>query len=287
MEAEAQEQMEQPEVVESEQQEGGAAEQVAEQVSEQVEPSEQSEDSAFEAGFSEARGDEPSKPASDLAPAQEPQLIAGFTEEQIRDAIAKAAEIDKLREQLPRVFGTLGSMKQSLDQLRNQPRASAQVQISKDKFARLSKEFPEMAELIAQDLSEALGSVSGPSVDPQEIRSELEKVKTELKQESEAKLLTVMHKDWRDVVKSQDFAQWTQTLPEEDRNELGNSWDATFIGDKLTEFKAWKDKTVASQQVKQKRLEAAITPKGGAAMSSTQTEMDAFLSGFKAVRGIK
>lgn len=276
-----QEQIEQPEVVADEQPQEAQAGAVEPQESA---PSEPSEDAAFEAGFNQAHSNEPEVVPE---PEPEPKLFAGLTEDQIREAVSKAAEVDKLREQTQRLFGTIGNFKQSLDQLRNQPRASAQVQISKDKFARLSKEFPEMAELIAQDLSEALGSVSGPSVDPQEIRSELEKVKTELKQESEAKLLTVMHKDWRDVVKSQDFAQWTQTLPEEDRNELGNSWDATFIGDKLTEFKAWKDKTVASQQVKQKRLEAAITPKGGAAMSSTQTEMDAFMSGFKAVRGVK
>jgi hypothetical protein len=252
----------------------------------------QDDAAAFEAGFNQAQGIQAPEP--EPAPPPEPALIAGMTEEQIKEAVAKAAEVDKLKEQQAKLFGTIGNFKQTLDQLKSAPKpTAAQVQLTKEKFARLSKDFPEMAELIAADLNEALqGAAVGADasqfegVVQQRVSSAVDQVKTEIQQQYEAKLLAIQHKDWRQVVTSNEFAQWTQTLPEDVRNELGSTWDSTFLGDKLTEFKAWKQQSATSAQTKQKRLEAAITPKGTPTTGSNQSEYDAFVSGFKSARGI-
>lgn len=263
-----------------------------EQAQEQEAAPVQSDDDAFMAGFNQANGIEPE--AKENKPEPEPeskQLIAGMTEDQLKELLEKAAEVDKLREQQAKVFGSLGSLKQSIDQLRNQPRPTATaVQVTKEKLKRLSETFPEMAEMIAEDLNGVLAGGAPASVDPAQFEELVEqKLSTKLQQtqqQFEARVLSVMHPDWKTVVPSPEFNQWKQSLPEEVREELDSSWDAEFIGSKLSEFKDWKSKTAASQQAKQRRLEAAIAPRGSA-QPPAQSDDDAFIAGFKQARGIK
>ena len=240
-------------------------------------------DEAFAAGFS---GEE-AKPIAEPEPDPEEQSIQDFLKE-FEELKAKAAEIDKLKEREQRIYGTLGSLKQSIDQLRSQPRPSATaVQVTKEKFAKLGQMFPEMAELLAEDLNGVLTGVGATPADPSQFEQTFDSKLTErlqqsqqaMQQQFEAKVLTVMHPDWRQVVPSPEFQQWKQSLPEETRAELDTSWDAEFIGSKLNEFKDWKSKATQGQQAKQRRLEAAITPKGGA-QAPVPTVEDAFIQGF-------
>ena len=237
-------------------------------------------EAAFAAGFSneEPVKEPPAEPA--------PQTVV-LTAEELADLKAKAAEIDKLKEREQRIYGTLGSLKQSIDQLRNQPRPSATaVQVTKANLSKLSEMFPEMADALAQDLN---GVLHTGSVDPAQFEQAVENRLNERLQQTqqmfETKVLSVVHPDWRQIVPSEDFQRWKQNLPEEVRTELDNSWDAEFIGSKLSEFKDWKGKATQGQQAKQRRLEAAITPRGNAQMPAP-TEDDAFLMGFKKARGL-
>lgn len=249
-------------------------------------------EAAFAAGFTgeeskpEAAQAEPLK-EEEPQPEPEPQTVT-LTAEELADLKAKAAEIDKLKEREQRIYGTLGSLKQSIDQLRNQPRPSATaVQLTKEKFAKLGQMFPEMAELLAEDLNGVLTGAGATPVDPAQfeqvveskLNERLQQSQQAMQQQFEAKVLTVMHPDWRQVVPSEEFQKWKQSLPEETKAELDNSWDAEFIGSKLTEFKDWKSKATQGQQAKQRRLEAAITPKGGA-QAPVPTVEDAFIQGF-------
>ena len=279
-------------VTEVSQDEQTQVEQVQEQAQEE-QAAAPSDDAAFEAGFHAAQGTEPPAQApKQEEPEPEPKpSMATITEEELNDLRARAAEVDKLKEQQAKVFGSLGSLKQSLDALRNQLRPTAtQVQITKDKLARLSQSFPEMAEMIAEDLNGVLSGAGAASVDTSQFEQNIEtKINERLQQaqqQFEAKVLGVMHPDWRQVVPSQEFQQWKETLPEDVREELNNSWDAEFIGSKLTEFKGWKNKLAESQKTKQRRLESAITPKGAAAAPAI-TDEDAFYAGFKEARGMR
>lgn len=244
-----------------------------------------SDDAAFEAGFNGV------DPAPEPEPEPEPpKLIAGMTEDQVKELLAKAAEVDKLREQQAKVFGSLGNLKQSLDALRSQPKPNpAQVQITKEKLARLSQAFPEMAEMIAEDLNGVLtgGAASAdPAQFEQVVESKLTERLQQQEQQFEAKVLTLMHPDWKKIVPSEEFGQWKQSLPTEVAQELDSSWSAEFIGEKLTQFKDWKSKLATSQQQKRNRLEQAMTPKS-AASPPVLTDDDAFIRGFKEARGIK
>lgn len=273
-------------------------EQATEQATAEVETTAEAEaaapvndDAAFEAGFNEAKGIEP-PPAPEPEPEPAPkQVIAGMTEEQVKALLEKAAEVDKLREQQAKVFGSLGSLKQSIDALRNQPKPTAtQVQITKDKLSRLGQMFPEMAEMLAEDLNGVLTGGAAAAVDTSKFEQEFEqKLQTKLEatqQQFEAKVLTLMHPDWKQIVAADEFGKWKQSLAPEVMAELDSSWDAEFIGSKIAEFKDWKSKTATSQQQKRSRLEQAITPRG-TPNPPAMTDDDAFIRGFKEARGIK
>lgn len=288
MSIEAHTEVNQPEI------ENAVTEQVTEPTQEVEVAAPVNDDAAFEAGFNSAMGIETPEPAEAQAPAVEPEpepepepqpVVAGYTQDQIKELLAKAAQVDKLQEQQDRIFGAIGNLKQSYEHLKNQPRPTA-MQVSK--LQKLGSMFPEMAELLEQDLSGV--AVGGSSVDPdqvsqiveQQVQSRLQKVQ----EQTEVKLLTIMHPDWKSVAPSDEFSKWKQAQPAEVQAQLDDSWDAEFLGSKLSEFKDWKKQTAASQQTKQRRLEAAITPKSVAAPVAP-SEDDAFIAGFKSARGIK
>jgi hypothetical protein len=233
-------------------------------------------DAAFEAGFSGVE----ETPEPEPEPAK---LIAGMTEDQLKELLAKAAEVDKLREQQNKAFGALGSLKQSIEQLRNQPRPKATaVQVTKEKFAKLSQMFPEMAEALAEDLNGVLTGSAPADVThiEQAVEQRLQERLEVQKMEFETKLLSTTHPDWQEVRSSPDFEKWMGLLKPEYAHQLQTTWDSRFVSDAMTEFKNWKSKAVQGQAQKKSRLEAAITPKGGP-VAPAKTLDDAFLEGFK------
>lgn len=261
------------------------------------------DDSGFDAGFAEARGEElPTEQepeqqeqvevAEEVAAEPEPEqqaatLIAGLTEEQVKELLLKAGQVDELSGQLRKAFGRLGEVNGEIQQLRQR----GGVKLSADKLKRLSAEYPELADALAEDLSGALeaGAPSGPAFDvngfSNAVEQRLSAQQQQMNQEIEKRLLTRAHRDWLDVVKSNDFQLWaTQVLPKEESTKLAETWDADFISDKLTEFKEFRDKSAKTQQSKQKRLEAAVAPRGGAPTQAIQSEEEAFAKAFKGVR---
>jgi hypothetical protein len=235
------------------------------------------DDAAFLAGFN---GDEVAeeKPADP----EPPPTMFGFTEDQFKELFAKAQEVDRLKEREAKVFGTLGSLKQTLDNLRQQqPQATAKV--TKESLKRLSAEFPEMAEMLADDLS-GLSVQSGSGVDSDVVERVVNERMDRASKEYETKLLTVMHRDWKQVVQTPEFTQWKETLPAEQRDVLENGWDAVSIGEGISAFKEWKSKAAQSSASNKRRLEAAVTPRSSA-RAVTMTDDDAFMEGFNKARG--
>lgn len=250
----------------------------AEQEREQVEPVESPEkDDSFEQGFNTVKGIE--------SPEPEPEpLFAGYTKAQLDELFEKSKEVDKLRERESKVFGTLGSLKQSIEAIRSQPAATPAARLNLEgKLSRLEAEFPEMASILREDLAEAFESAgqTSQSVDVEKVIGDR---LAERERAMEIRLVGMRHKDWREVVKTPEFEQWKGTLAPDELENLGNSWNAEEIADGLDKFKSWRDASVEKRQSRQQKLQAAITPKGGR-QATTSTETDAFLAGFRAVRG--
>lgn len=243
---------------------------------EQVETPAQADDSGFEAGFNSAIGIE------EPAPEPEPEelVFAGYKESEIKALLERVSEIDKLKEREAKVFGTIGSIKQQVDTLKNA--APQTVKLNPDGFKRLSAEFPELAQMLTEDLGEAIQSA--PGVVP-EASKQFEERLQEVERKAEMKLLTVMQPDWKKVVPSEEFQKWKETLDESVRTELDSSWDSTFIAERIREFKDWKGKAEQAKQNKQRRLETNVTPQG-APRPTAPSDEDEFLAGYKAARGI-
>lgn len=244
------------------------------------------DDAAFEAGFA----GEPDISDNAKEKIEKELEFAGFTEGQIKDLLGKAAEIDKIKELQSKAFGSLGSLKQSIDSLKNQQRPEATaVTLTKENFPDLTREFPELAEMIVKGLNGALtGGVATPNPGQFEqiIESQLNSRLQPMQQQFESRVLTAMHPDWKQVAPTPEFAQWKQSLDPEVQQQLDSSWDAEFLGQAITAFKGWKNETAKAQQAKARKLESAITPKGGA-KPPTQSENDAFIQGFKEARGVR
>jgi hypothetical protein len=276
------------------------------------------DDAAFSAGFSEARGENPSADPIDenstVTPNEDKDqggeseaqvkegtieeqvqqaLMFGLPESRIKELLLKAGEVDSISARVEKAFSRYGELNRTIQ---NMQQRSGGVQLNAAALKRMSGEYPELAEMLASDLNDALsgmGGASQPAFDPSIIETEVQgriaDVRIGLEQDMEKRLLKREHRDWESVVSSDDFKLWrANVLPAEESERLGASWDSEFISDKLTEFKEWKSqagaKTVTKEN-KQKRLESAVTPRGDAGGPPALNEDEAFLAGFKNARG--
>ena len=237
----------------------------------------------------EAKAEEPEAPAVP----ERKEIIQGYTEEEIKE---KLAQIEKLQKSIDSTNGTYGSrlaeQQKRIEEL--QQRSQAVAAMSPKKLSRLKEQFPEIAEILEQDLSEiSIQGESQPTFDPnlieQAVSTRVESLREEMEQKEvarEVKALTRAHRDWQDVAsfetlqdgrinwRNPAFGQWVAAQPADVQQTILNSNDADYLSDRLTEFKeAIKPKAVA----KKSNLDAAILPKGlgGRAVSNDLDDEEA------------
>lgn len=258
-----------------------------------VEETQEQANSDFEGGFE--GNAQTTTPAADAleAPVEEPvdaepvaaekPKLAEITEAQFQQLMSKASEVDQIKaeskRQIDTLAGHLGGMKQLVEGLKTQ-----RQQLTPGKLSRLTAEFPELGKLLEEDLGEALAG--GQTLDPGEIdkraqaivSSELPKIAAQF----ETKLLRTYHRDWVEVVRSPEFAAWELTLPPEEQAQLKSSNDGEYIADKITQFKAAKTvkAPAPTPSTRQRRLEAAVAPKGTGGHAPAASELDEFNAGF-------
>lgn len=242
----------------------------------QVETPPQGDDSGFEAGFNSAKGIE------EPAPEPEPEelVFAGYKESEIKALLERVSEVDKLKERESKVFGTIGSLKQQVDSLKSATQQT--VKLNPGGFKRLSAEFPELAQMLSEDLGDVIQSAPGTDPEAQKV---IDERLQQMERQYEAKLLTIAQPDWKKVVPSEEFQKWKASLNEEVRNELDSTWDSTVISERIREFKEWKSKAEQAKQNKQRRLETNVEPKG-VPRPPAPSDDDAFIAGWKSARGL-
>lgn len=276
----------------------------AEQTAEQLQ---QNEQAAFEAGFSTASGEE-QPPAAVEAPvenevAQEvaeevvvEEEVAGVPVSQVRQYLADVADMKRQlaesEQHRDRLYGSLGSLKQQLQELASKPQGAGGVKLTSATFKRLSGEYPELANLLAEDLSETVfdnGGAQAPAFDAAQLEPMLTQrdaaLAERLGRQYEARLLSLAHPDWKTTASSTEFKLWKDMQAPEVRQTLENSWDSQVLGEGLQAFKEWRAQQQSKTVSKKQRLERAIQPSGVPATSDTATEYDAFVQGFNQARG--
>lgn len=296
---------------------------------EQQQAQEQEAQTAFDTGFNETRGEEPpiQEPATkeEAPPAEatkEPEpnpeeppatLIAGMTEEQVKGLFAKVPGLEtRINDEIRKVYGKFGEIQGNLHKLTQQGQSTRKIEAGALK--RVTAEYgPEFAQALSEDLSEVFGTASEPEkpasatetqpaadIDAR-VKASVDAAVAQVRETTEKKLLTVLHKDWETVSKEPEFRTFLSQLPGDhvpvlmkdgtyanypkEAARYIESDDAMVAAEAFTQFKTWKAKTQKSSVRKQERLEQAVTPtRGGAAPPSTIDDEAAFAVGFNAVR---
>ena len=276
------------------------------------------EDAAFAAAFVETRGETPEPvveetpapvetpepvveetPAPVETPAEEtpaPVVAAGLTEDQLATALSRISQqqgtIDKLG-------GRLGQLMQQVEKLKEQPRTAAEQRSFDLKFERLQEAFPELAEMLREDLKSISTAPATEQPPTQTFTAEdvdkivNAKLQTFQKQQEvgfEVRALGAAHPDWEQVIRTPQFALWRDNVIE-DGKALMESENAQFISLKLTQFKDWVKSTTSpthqqapAPQIVQRanpRLANAVLPRGVQVQASgPATEEDMFAAAF-------
>lgn len=259
-----------------------------------------------QAGMSAVFGEEPAPVAASEEPEQieqteaqpenveETPVEAEVTEpeyvkaDEYRALQERLERLEAVPDQIRRLDGRYGELHRAQQQMQ-----TPKVQLSPEKFKRLSENFPELAEALAGDLSEALSPQQAAPVSPQFDPSQFEQVVNQrvsqategLNRQIQVLNLATRHNDWREVSASEGFQQWASKQPDDVRNALANSWDADFIAQQLSAYKSTIKQTAELPAVsaKTKIIQAAVKPVGSrSAMPATDSEADAFL---RAARG--
>jgi hypothetical protein len=221
--------------------------------------------------------DKPAEP--ELAPVRE-EVVPGYTKEELSAAMAK------MQKSLDTTNGTMGSkfeeQRRALEALQKQ-REGAIGKLTPEKLARVSKEFPELAALLAEDLSDVIAQQGQPVDNSQfeqvnskvatleKMLAEKEAAATQKERERAKKELTKAHPDWDKVAMynvqnnavvwaNPQFGDWFNKQDEVTRGRLLNEVDADYLSEQLTNFKA----SIKPRAVTQKKVEDAVLPKGGA-----------------------
>jgi hypothetical protein len=256
------------------------------------------------AGFLSASSDEPvpelipetasEEPEVEIEPEAEPETEPEVAEdapaeEQPAPEYITKAEYDALQSQLAqlqaqsqeeirRIHGKYGELHRELQQ-----RPSG-VKLSKEKLKRTYEQYPEIAELLAEDFSDVeVGGGIDESRLQQLVDQRLQQQAQPINQQMEMLKLTVAHPDWRNVASSQEWNAYVSSLPAEEQQAMANTWDSEYLSRVFTNFKSSqqqaKETPVAPKaSAKSKVIQAAVTPQGSKApMPATNSELDAFL----------
>lgn len=180
-------------------------------------------------------------------------------------------------QQIRQLNGKIGEINRIVKGLQDRPAAT----VTKESFKRTLAEFPEIAETLAEDLAGL--SIGSQSVDVDPIVQERVQAATQkIERSMELKLLGMVHKDWKQVTASDGFKKWVTTLPEDQQTELANSWDSSYIADKLTEYKEFSKAQQQQATNRNQRLASALLPKTRTVPTRTlATEEDGFNAAFR------
>ena len=291
----------------------------------------QESEGAFAEGFTEARGDEPPatpSPKDAMPPVEEPAptpetppvapekpvtLFAGKTEAEVLEMFSKVQSTEQLvATEVRKIYGKFGELQQALKSIKP---GQSTLKI-KGALKRLEKEYPEIAQMLSEDLEEAAAAGNepapaapgAPAVPPMtedfdtRMNTVVDTAVTKVTEKMELRLLTVLHNDWQTLSSEKEFDTFLKSLPgEKTAVQLKNgamaqypkeakryieSNDAVVAAECFTKYKGWKTSHQRSKQQNEERLEGAITPTSGGAVPPPAILDDeaAFQSGFKEAR---
>lgn len=232
-------------------------------------------------------------------PAAKPPQFVQLTAAQVAILEAAAKKVTDLEGQMPKIFGTLGNVQESVKKLSTQgPKAALTAEMLADAFADMEKDFPELAGYNKTAFTKIFEKVqlaagSGP-VDPNALKKAIQDQAVAY----QAEALSDSFPDWREIVGPVDsegrhdpknpYRQWLAKQPTGYQHKVNSTNSAAVIERSIERFR----KETAKPNVQPKpqtpkaaaheaRLRSAVQPRGDGGMPRpTKTPDDEFANGF-------
>lgn len=240
---------------------------------------------------------EPERKPNPEPAASEPKYVQ-ITEDELQRLRAGVTAIDEIKadskRQFDAAFGKIGGMQQLVDQLKSQTPSGQAVEITEEDFSELKAEWPEMADLSLKGFQRVLSKLKGTGtptatidvdkIVAERVAPEIERVRNEYRSEITELRLRTHHKDWNQVINSQEFMAWEKTLPQEERQKFLSSSDPEYVAEVITKFKDARQAATSKSKTnstRQELIEAAVNPRGTGGHAPAPSEDDEFDAGFK------
>lgn len=264
-------------------------------------------DSDFNAGYAEqtapakdpkpegSKEDGTALAATKPEPAPAPEYIQ-ITKSDWDRVTAAADKTAGIEGQLAKVFGTVGNVKQIVDQLKAATPQGVAIEMPADLLSELEEEYPELAPRLKGVFEKAFKGIRGTApaaaqIDPEAIG----KAVTDRYVKAEAEALDDAHSDWREIVgavsdgnydANHPFRKWLATQAADYQTKVNTTNSSAVISRAIDRFKAANPASAPKQPApkdtaRQDRIRAALTPKGdGGQPGGAKTADDYFNEGF-------
>lgn len=240
----------------------------------------------------EVKDEEPA--AQDDDADKEPEKVEPTLEEQLKAAMDRVQKLERALDKTNGTYGNeLNNLRRKVAEVESQ-RREAVKSITPAQLKRISEQYPELAEALANDLTDAFGATvevkqqeqqpQAPQDDPRlnTIQESTEKLAEQVKQMALTELSRV-HSDWQTVAAWKDedipgvgkvirwsnpaFGEWVNKQDDDVRSIVFNGEDVSAIAQVITKFKEdIKPKEVTQQEPTKpninKKLERAVLPTG-------------------------
>lgn len=260
----------------------------------------------FGSGFTGKEAEKPPAKAEDARPAREPHKetpretpsepeYAQLTKDELASLKAAAAEVSSLRKQALSAFGSIGNLQTAVNALKSQTPRGGKIEISKEAFAEMERDFPELANSTRAALEKALSGVTGTGSTEAD-DTKLTRMLAEHSSAREVEALEDAHPDWRDIVGAVDvtkeqpnpdnlFRKWLAGKDATYQARVNGTESAAVITRAINLFqretKAPAKPASTSADARREQIRGAVQPKGdGAPPTSRKTDEDEFQAGF-------
>jgi hypothetical protein len=271
------------------------------------------ENADFSGGFTGAEGKPAEKPtgkpdkpapAETLRAEATPEKFVQISEKDWADVMAAAARTASYDQQFSRAFGTIGNLQKLLNEQKaaGQPAAAAatarKIEIPKEAFAAMERDFPELAQQTRAALEAALSGLPGPGANDAD-DSKMEERLAAFHAKREVKALADEWPDWREIVGAVDvtreapdpnnpFRKWLGGKDVAYQNRINGSESAQVIGRAIrlfqNETKAAPAKVNGTPRdaARAERIRGAVQPRGdNAGAAAGKTDDEEFEAGFR------
>lgn len=251
-----------------------------------------------------------SPPAAEAPRAEEaatPEYVQ-ITKEELSEMRAAAAKTASYDQQFAKAFGTIGGLQRHINELKGQPSAppapagSRKIEIPKDAFAAMERDFPELAQQTKAALEAALSGVvgTGADIDIAKVENKIKEMLVSHVGKREIEILEDAYPEWQTIVgavsKDQQpdldhpFRKWLGTKSDAYQKRVNGTESAAVI---TRAIRTYQNETKAPAKpntpntptprndARAERIKAAVQPRGdNAGGSAGKTEQDDFEAGF-------